>query len=353
MDTGKNAETKQNKRLPIPVLALIDAFAAMAVLVIFAFFHHVLPSLPKPAVQRPVISVELPVPTESPAPVEGEPAAAPEVTDEPVPTEEPIPEPFSPVLIQNDTQYKSENISVEISEHSFGEGSDAVHYFIADIYVKDVHSLRSHFSNGNAESASYSDAVDIISMDAETNAIVAVNGDNACYQRGTCMLRNGVLYRTLTTSADICVLRNDGSMETFRAAELKSEEAVSAALEDAWQCWTFGPALLDENGEVYPELNKYTPVGYLNPRTAIGYYEPGHYCLVTVDGRQEGYSRGMWASELAELFVSLGCVRAYNLDGGGSTRMTFNDAIINSPTERRNLRDIILVAEISENGGTQ
>jgi exopolysaccharide biosynthesis protein len=41
--------------------------------------------------------------------------------------------------------------------------------------------------------------------------------------------------------------------------------------------------------------------------------------LVTVDGRQPGYSAGMTLRELAALLRSLGARDALNLDGGGST----------------------------------
>jgi exopolysaccharide biosynthesis protein len=41
-----------------------------------------------------------------------------------------------------------------------------------------------------------------------------------------------------------------------------------------------------------------------NPRSAIGYYEPGHYCFIVVDGRQNGYSDGMTLDELAQTLRS-------------------------------------------------
>ena len=43
--------------------------------------------------------------------------------------------------------------------------------------------------------------------------------------------------------------------------------------------------------------------------------------LVTVDGRQAGYSAGMTLRESAQLMRDLGATQALNLDGGGSTTM--------------------------------
>ena len=108
---------------------------------------------------------------------------------------------------------------------------------------------------------------------------------------------------------------------------------------DPWQTWQFGPALLDENGEAKREFNSalYPP----NPRCAIGYYEPGHYCFVVVDGRQERYSMGAHLRELSALMKKLGCKAAYNLDGGMSVQMYFNGAFQNHTSGVRPIGDII------------
>lgn len=58
-----------------------------------------------------------------------------------------------------------------------------------------------------------------------------------------------------------------------------------------------------------------------NPRTAIGVDAEGQILLVTVDGRQPGYSVGLKLLPLAKLMQHLGAVSALNLDGGGSTTM--------------------------------
>ena len=47
--------------------------------------------------------------------------------------------------------------------------------------------------------------------------------------------------------------------------------------------WSFGPMLLDGEGRSMHEFD--TTVAAANPRTSIGYYEPGHYCFVAADGR--------------------------------------------------------------------
>jgi hypothetical protein len=67
-----------------------------------------------------------------------------------------------------------------------------------------------------------------------------------------------------------------------------------------------------------------------HPRTAIGYTAEEELLLLVVDGRQ-GFSQGASLLELAEIMVELGAVEAMNLDGGGSSTMVADGALINRP----------------------
>ena len=74
--------------------------------------------------------------------------------------------------------------------------------------------------------------------------------------------------------------------------------------------------------------------GDLHPRTALGLDKEGRILtLVTVDGRQKGFSEGLSGAELAALMKELGCTDALNLDGGGSTIFLRSGQIINSPSQ--------------------
>ena len=62
--------------------------------------------------------------------------------------------------------------------------------------------------------------------------------------------------------------------------------------------------------------------GPIHPRTAIGYSLDRRYLvLMTIDGRQPGYSDGAEDINTAEWMIRLGVSEAVNLDGGGSTTM--------------------------------
>jgi len=85
-----------------------------------------------------------------------------------------------------------------------------------------------------------------------------------------------------------------------------------------------------------------------HPRTAIGIKADGSLVCVVVDGRQEGYSTlGVNLDDLAKLMLSLGCVRAVNLDGGGSSVFASrrsegeNLTIRNRPSDAAGERSVI------------
>jgi exopolysaccharide biosynthesis protein len=139
-------------------------------------------------------------------------------------------------------------------------------------------------------------------------------------------------------NSDVCILYADGVMESYYENEFDLDTAVERG---AYQGWSFGPKLIDD-GAVPASYNTTDAIIAHNPRAAIGYYEPGHYCLVTVDGRQSGYSRGMTLSELSQTFIDLGCVDAYNLDGGQSAMMVLNGLVVGQPYKGgRAISDII------------
>ena len=76
----------------------------------------------------------------------------------------------------------------------------------------------------------------------------------------------------------------------------------------------------------------------LHPRTAMGLTgDKSKLFLMTVDGRQPGWSMGMTTVEVAQMLQSdYGCSDAINLDGGGSTTMVFADPtvrILNRPSD--------------------
>src|SRR5713101_1263486 len=67
-------------------------------------------------------------------------------------------------------------------------------------------------------------------------------------------------------------------------------------------------------------------VHLVQPRTAVGVSQDGRFLyLITIDGRQPGYSDGALDQETGDWLIRFGAFNAINLDGGGSTTMVMAD----------------------------
>lgn len=93
----------------------------------------------------------------------------------------------------------------------------------------------------------------------------------------------------------------------------------------------------------------------IQPRTAIGQAEDGTVFMLTIDGRQIGYSLGTTVGVCADIMLRYGAVQASNLDGGSSTIMVYRDEVITKPSNGtdhgRYVPDAFIV-EYAENADT-
>jgi hypothetical protein len=76
-----------------------------------------------------------------------------------------------------------------------------------------------------------------------------------------------------------------------------------------------------------------------NPRTFAGVDAQGRTVLITADGRSTS-SLGLGIAETAAVARSLGLRNAMNLDGGGSTTMVVERAVINAPSDATGERPV-------------
>lgn len=232
--------------------------------------------------------------------------------------------------------YKSAHVNITVNKVK----ENGITYYVADIYIADLKYFISPFSGGGYKKGVRKFVYDIA---RENGAVLAINGDYCANNPGP-VLRDGVLYRN-EVKLDILVMFKDGVMKTYTKDEY-DKNFLESIKDDVWQIWTFGPRLLIE-GEKPSEFNspKKSIMG-ANPRTAVGYYEPGHYVFVVVDGRQPGYSDpGFTMEELSQLMHDLGCKEAFNLDGGGTSQMAFMGKWVNRPSVHRKTRDALCIVD--------
>lgn len=241
---------------------------------------------------------------------------------------------FSDTVVKDDTKYQSQNVSVTLTQ---GRQYDA-DYYVADIYIKDLSSFRHGFPHGKFNGGVRS----LSKMAEEENAIVAVTGDYAKkFGSGIVIAQGKTLRDKPNKERDLGVLYTDGTMEVLKGKGV-TVKSLNAEKE-VWMTMLFGPNLLDKDGMPLQKTN--SKIRGKNPRTAVGYIEPGHYVMVLVDGRS-AQNKGMTMLELSQLMFDLKCQAAYNLDGGQSAAMWFNGKIVNKPYQGgRQLADTFYIGE--------
>lgn len=332
----------ERRPLPLPIVIALDVLLLGAALVVFALFHHVIPRKGTPvgtvssregAAQTVVIEVAAP----SVAPEEPEPTVAAAVGDFSLLYPEGFSASGAREWNEGDTYvYQSENVRIANTPHSEDFGDGMVNYYVSDILVRDISNFQTALAK-DTYGRGYRE--ETAALAARSGALIAVNGDYYGSRSEGIVMRNGTLYRQ-SEFGDICVLYWDGTMETYLQHDVDPEAILARG---PYQIWSFGPELLDDEGQKMAAFN--SAVAPNNPRTAIGYFAPGHYCFVVVDGRSSA-SKGVTLSQLSELMFKLGCKRAYNLDGGQTSVMTWRGEIVNRPAEGgRPCSDIIMIVE--------
>lgn len=128
--------------------------------------------------------------------------------------------------------------------------------------------------------------------------------------RDTPIGENEVVLSTVSGSATASQLY---SMVVGSQVEISVNDNANTGLANATEAIGIYYSLV-ENGNVV------TSGTNLNPRTAVGIKIDGTVILYAVDGRQTN-SKGLNLMELANHMKALGCVYAFNMDGGGSTAL--------------------------------
>lgn len=237
--------------------------------------------------------------------------------------------------------YQSDSVSITVTR---SRNAYSV-YYVADIYVRRIASLRNAFSSG-----AYLGQRERTERIAQQNdALLAISGDGYSDRTRGPVVRNGVWYRnTMDKDADIAVLTRQGELKTYSAGSVTIEQLEA---DDPWQIWTYGPLLLTGEGKIPSNFHCDRKLQGRMARAAIGYYEPGHYSLICVEGTQQADSEGMTLDELAHLVDTLGCKTAYNLVGGRNATLSSSTDLISTPQSgTRTISDIFFLTEPTAEG---
>ena len=224
--------------------------------------------------------------------------------------------------VVSENSYSDENIQITVTEYR----EEDTNVYVADItlsspeYLQTALARNAYGKNVTAKTSETAESV---------HAILAINGDYYGAQEAGYVIRGGVLYRdTAQEGQEDLVLYKDGTMGIISEDQVSAEELLE---DGAKEVLSFGPALITQGEIAVEEDDEVGKAMASNPRTAIGVIDDLHYVFVVADGRTEE-SEGLSLLELAEFMDTLGVTTAYNLDGGGSSTMYFNGALVNQPT---------------------
>ncbi|WP_299305136.1 phosphodiester glycosidase family protein [uncultured Brachybacterium sp.] len=244
------------------------------------------------------------------------------------------------------TGYTSSTTTLTLISTATGTGSEALAWYAAVVEITDATVLRAAFAQDEV-GQNITEEPSVIA--GRHDAVLAINGDYYGFRDNGIVIRNGVIYRD-EPARDGLVFYRDGRIEVYDETSTNAEELLD---DGAWNTLSFGPAVLVDGSvptgiegvEIDTNVGNHSIQGE-QPRTAIGVIGDDHLVLLVVDGRSEGYSRGVGLTELGEILADLGCTTGYNLDGGGSSVMIFDGEIITQPSNRgeRATSDILYVA---------
>ena len=245
----------------------------------------------------------------------------------------------NPALFTEDG-YEDASIRVQMESR---EGEKGIIWRIAWVEIASPTQLRTAYAGTTIkkDKTGY-----VTKMAKDKNAVVALNGDNFSVDKA----KHSFIYRMgemrqakLNKQKDILIIDENGDFHTF----IKSAGADTFAKETGHtiiNAFMFGPALVKEGAVLTMDQNyNFNPNGH-QPRSAIGQLDRLSYVLVVADNATGSDSVGPTHQELADFMAELGCREAYNLDGGNSSILVFNNRIYNVKKQERDITDVIYFA---------
>ena len=197
------------------------------------------------------------------------------------------------------------------------------------VYVKiaDPSQLRTGTATSNLKAKR---TAPVAVMAKHYNAVLAINGDFFSYHNEGIVVRNTQVVRMKPRKGrDTLIIDANGD---FTILSPTTKEAYEAFPGEVVQAFCFGPGLvidgkaLESLDEVHIDNGK----GKKTQRIAIGQLDKLSYLIVATEGPENKGSVGFDLLQMAQLCKELGCVNAYNLDGGSSSTVVLTNEKINS-----------------------
>lgn len=193
--------------------------------------------------------------------------------------------------------------------------------------IKPILKPHVNFTNGTTANP-YTDMRNVIDYMKTVNKPVAINAG----LRGV-TVKDGVSHIESNDDGDegyyILAMDINGKLKAFPRTATGTD-IINAGYRDAINIWSpivekgvfFDETVLDSTHEDYDYI-----FNEKHPRQVLGVLEDGSYIVITTEGRMVD-EEGLNFKQLKQLVQELGCVSAYNLDGGASAQTVVNKQLI-------------------------
>ena len=292
---------------------------------------------------------------------------------DPTPEPDPEPEPDTPengyyTVFSNTTSTIAPGVTQDITYALTADNKQIVFYTATiDVSREDI-SIYANYNNNDgsawamarvsdqmaAAQARHSDPADPDNYIENYNAVLGVNADFYNMSTGVpsgALVMEGVEYHGVGSENFFGILKDGtpiiGSSSDYTTYKDQIQEAVG------------GSVFLVKDGKIAVSTN----ADYYNSRasrTCVGITGDGKVVMMVLDGRQEPFSAGGSAEEIAQIMLEAGCTVAINLDGGGSTTFAAKQegsdevTVVNRPSDgyERSVSSSLLVVSTAQTTNT-
>jgi len=170
----------------------------------------------------------------------------------------------------------------------------------------------------------------VAAMVKSAKGVIGINGDYFGYHAQGIVVRNTRTLRFVPNKGrDTLIIDDKGDFTILTPTTRELYESFEGTVVHAF---CFGPGLVID-GKVLDDLDSLTidnGKGKKTQRIAIGQTGPLEYLVLTCEGPENKGSVGMNLLEFAQLCSDMGCINAYNLDGGSSCTVAMRGKKINA-----------------------
>ena len=258
--------------------------------------------------------------------------------------------------IEANKEYEDESIHVVLYERrnyksKTSDGNITIHWAV--IEIKDPSQLRTALSYDSFEEKKAATAPEMV---AYLNPVVACNDDYAKINnfKGYVVRQGELCLDNLDEwseglKQDVLLIDDQGDFHVVQKASSADVQAFNAELEGSGRkvinAFTFGPAMiLDGEIQTITRESSTHELNLATARTVICQLGPLKYAIFAANSPKNGF--GINVLELANFIVKTfpDCKVAYNLDGGGSSRLFMGQKRINLANGRREIYGMIYFA---------